>query len=38
VRVGVRSDEAPPEILERADLAVDGPAGVAEMLSLLVQP
>jgi trehalose 6-phosphate phosphatase len=38
VRVGVRSDEAPPEILERADLVVNGPAGVAEMLSLLVQP
>ena len=34
-RVGVRSDEAPPEILERADVVVEGPAGVAEMLSSL---
>jgi trehalose 6-phosphate phosphatase len=37
-RVGVRSDEAPPEILARADLVVDGPAGVAEMLSSLARP
>ena len=35
-RVGVRSDEAPPQILERADVVVEGPAGVAEMLSSLV--
>lgn len=38
VRVGVRSDEAPAEILERADVLVDGPAGVAELLSSLAQP
>ena len=38
VRVGVRSDEAPPEILERADVLVDGPAGVAELLSSLAPP
>jgi trehalose 6-phosphate phosphatase len=35
VRVGVRSDEAPPELLERADLLVDGPAGVVALLSRL---
>jgi trehalose 6-phosphate phosphatase len=33
VRVGVRSDEAPPELLERADVLVEGPAGVVELLS-----
>jgi len=38
VRVGVRSDEAPVEILERADVLVDGPLGVAELFSSLAQP
>jgi trehalose 6-phosphate phosphatase len=38
VRVGVRSDEAPPELLERADLVVDGPAGVAALLRSLARP
>jgi trehalose 6-phosphate phosphatase len=38
VRVGVRSDEAPPEILERADVVVEGPVGVGELLSSLAQP
>jgi trehalose 6-phosphate phosphatase len=35
VRVGVRSDEGPSEILGEADLAVDGPQGVRELLTLL---
>jgi trehalose 6-phosphate phosphatase len=36
VRVGVRSDESPPELLERADEVVDGPgATVAWLRSLL---
>ena len=33
VRVGVRSNEAPPELLERADVLVEGPAGVVKLLS-----
>jgi trehalose 6-phosphate phosphatase len=35
VCVGVRSDETPPEIERDADLLVDGPAGVRELLTLL---
>ena len=35
VRVGVRSDEAPAELLERADLIVDGPPGVVDFLRRL---
>ena len=35
VRVGVRSAEGPAEIVERADLVVDGPEGVAEVLAAL---
>ena len=35
VRVGVRSDEAPAELLARADLVVDGPEGAAAVLSSL---
>jgi trehalose 6-phosphate phosphatase len=35
VCVGVRSDETPPEIEREADLLVDGPGGVRELLSLL---
>ncbi len=35
VCVGVRSDETPPEIEREADLLVDGPAGVRELLSML---
>ncbi len=35
VRVGVQSDEASPELIERADLVVDGPAGVLELLEQL---
>ena len=35
VRVGVRSPEAPAELIERADLLVDGPVGVLELLRSL---
>jgi trehalose 6-phosphate phosphatase len=35
IRVGVRSDEGPAEITEEADLVVDGPAGVTELLAAL---
>ena len=34
-RVGVDSAEAPVELIERADVVVDGPRGVVEWLSLL---
>jgi trehalose 6-phosphate phosphatase len=33
VAVAVRSPEAPPELLDTADLVVDGPAGLAALLS-----
>ncbi|HUP84803.1 MAG TPA: trehalose-phosphatase [Acidimicrobiales bacterium] len=36
LRIAVRSDEAPPELLERADLLVDGPAGSLELLRALL--
>lgn len=32
LKVAVASDESPPEMLERADLVVDGPAGVLSLL------
>ena len=35
VRVGVRSDEGPPEIVERADLVVDGTDGILRVLESL---
>ncbi|MEA2446757.1 MAG: trehalose 6-phosphate phosphatase [Actinomycetota bacterium] len=35
-RVAVDSSEAPPELLERADVIVEGPAGVVELLKGLV--
>jgi trehalose 6-phosphate phosphatase len=35
LRVAVDSPEAPPELLERADVVVQGPAGVLELLSPL---
>jgi len=35
VRVAVTSEEAPAELLERADLRVDGPAGFLELLGSL---
>jgi trehalose 6-phosphate phosphatase len=33
VRIAVRSSEAPPELVARADLALDGPAGLASALA-----
>lgn len=36
LRIGVRSDEGPPEIITEADLVVDGVEGVAEVLRVLV--
>jgi trehalose 6-phosphate phosphatase len=36
LRVGVRSEEAPEELLDRADLVVDGPEQVVELLRSLV--
>ena len=35
VKVGVASEEGPPAIVERADLVVDGTAGVAQVLAAL---
>src|SRR5207248_621477 len=35
LRIGVRSAEAPTELLDRADLIVDGPAGVVELFERL---
>jgi trehalose 6-phosphate phosphatase len=35
VRVGVRSEEGPPAIVERADVVVDGVRGFAEVLAVL---
>jgi trehalose 6-phosphate phosphatase len=34
--VAVSSDEAPPGLADEADLAVDGPAGVRELLEALL--
>jgi trehalose 6-phosphate phosphatase len=36
IKVGVRSEEGPEEILSQADLVVDGTDGVLELLALLV--
>jgi trehalose 6-phosphate phosphatase len=36
VRVGVRSQEGPEEIVSEADVVVEGPEGVAELLAMLV--
>lgn len=36
LRIAVSSDEAPPELLERADVVVDGPAEAVELLRRLV--
>jgi trehalose 6-phosphate phosphatase len=38
VRVGVSSEEGPPELAERADVVVDGPEGFREVLKLLAAP
>ena len=35
VCVGVRSDEGPPAIVERADIVVDGPPGFVQVLEVL---
>jgi trehalose 6-phosphate phosphatase len=35
LRVGVRSDDGPPEIAEQADLVVEGTEGVQELLAVL---
>lgn len=35
VRVGVASDDGPPEVVEQADLAVDGVSGFIEVLAVL---
>jgi trehalose 6-phosphate phosphatase len=37
VRVGLRSDEGPPEIVERADLVVDGVVGFRTVLQALAE-
>lgn len=36
LRIGVESPEAPPELLERSDLVVDGPAGTLALLRCLL--
>lgn len=36
LRIAVDSDEAPPELLERADVVVDGPPGAIELLGKLL--
>ena len=38
VRVGVRSDEGPAAIVERADVVVDGVQGFAAVLAALADP
>jgi len=38
VRVGVRTDDGPPAIVERADLVAEGPEGVVAVLEALVPP
>jgi trehalose 6-phosphate phosphatase len=38
LRVAVRSAEAPPELLDQADLVVDGPPGLRELLERLATP
>jgi hypothetical protein len=37
VRGGVRSDEGPPAIVERADLVVDGVDGFTRVLAALAE-
>ena len=36
IRVGVSSDDGPREIIDEADLVVDGTEGVQQLLSMLV--
>jgi trehalose 6-phosphate phosphatase len=35
IKVAVRSEEAPQELIERADMLVDGPAGLLQLLATL---
>ncbi len=37
LRVGVRSDDVPADVLEASDLVVDGPPGVRDFLELLTE-
>ena len=37
IRVGVRSDDGPKAIVERADITVDGPQGFASLLTVLAE-
>ena len=37
IRVGIRSDDGPRAIVERADIAVDGPQGFASLLTVLAE-
>jgi trehalose 6-phosphate phosphatase len=37
VRVAVRSSEAPPELLAQADVVVEGPSGLRELLQRLAR-
>jgi trehalose 6-phosphate phosphatase len=37
VRVAVRSAESPPTLIERADVVVEGPSGVVELLGELIR-
>jgi trehalose 6-phosphate phosphatase len=37
VRVGVASEDGPPEVVERADVAVDGVSGFTEVLAALAE-
>jgi trehalose 6-phosphate phosphatase len=36
IRVGVRSDDGPTEIISEADIVVDGTEGVQELLAVLI--
>ena len=38
VTVGVRSDDGPPEIVDEADVVVDGIGGVRQVLAELDEP
>jgi trehalose 6-phosphate phosphatase len=38
LRVGVHSDEGPDEISSETDLVVEGPGGVRDLLSMLLEP
>jgi trehalose 6-phosphate phosphatase len=38
VKVAVHSDEAPADLIDGADLVVDGPLGVVDLFSLLLGP